>query len=363
MPFFTLSSYKFYCQDEVKRFCSGEKMNTSYDVAVSLENENNWLRRAIYYVRMCFVPIIVAGTVTNILCFVVLSKKEMRRLSTSVYLLALACADLGVMYFELFRVWFEWLDIIDPEIYFTTFYCKVANFTNGIVRDFSNWLIACLTLERVIMVASPYKAKNFCTVKNARTVTITLFLIICLPHTHCIAFSKPTKLVWWVCWEDEQKAAASIIAALVEFVVGYVVVVVVFVLNIILVILLYKSNFSSVLTTRTTEGRLAQGRRLTRTLLFVAVVFLVCETPRMIVSFMCRFLERTNQRRIILNVSYVISGINHASNFFIYTLSSPRFRLLFYETIKFKNDSSTRSCCKRLNKDSIVVDVIAFSND
>ena len=79
-----------------------------------------------FSIRMCFLPIIFIGTVTNILNFLVLSKREMRCLSTSVYLSALAVADLGVMYIELFRVWFEWMDIIAPETYFTDVYCKVC---------------------------------------------------------------------------------------------------------------------------------------------------------------------------------------------------------------------------------------------
>ncbi len=341
-------------------------MNDSQAVVVFLENdENNWLRRTILYVRMCFLPIIVAGTVTNTLCFVVLSKKEMKILSTSVYLLALACADLGVMYLELFRVWFEWVNLVDPEVYFTDLYCKAANFSNGVVRDFSNWLVAALTLERLIMVVSPYKAKSFCTVKNARIVTLTLFIAICLPHVHCIVFSTPTKLVWWVCWEDERNAAASIIAAAVELIVGYSVVVVVFILNILLAFLMHKKNFTPSLAVRNTGGsRLAQDRRLTRTLGFIAVVFLVCETPRIILSFMCRFLERTNSRRVMLNIFYAISGVNHASNFFIYTLSSPRFRLLFLETIKMKNSSTVCSCFKCGNSDGRVpVDMYDFTDD
>ena len=286
----------------------------------------------------------------------------MKRLSTSVYLLALACADLGVMYFELFRVWFEWTDIVDPEVYFTPAYCKLANFSNGIVRDFSNWLIAFLTLERVIMVTSPYRAKSFCTVKNARHATLMLFCMICIPHIHCIVFSQPRKHVWWVCWEHENSLAASIITALVEFIVGYIVVVVVFVLNIALVILLYRNNFTPVLTTRTTEERLAQRRCLTRTLLVIAVIFIVCETPRMIVSCMCRFLERTNRMRVILNISYVISGINHASNFFVYTISSPRFRLLFLEMVK-KNKPRVPpcGCCGCGMGQHETIDVIVFS--
>lgn len=91
-----------------------------------------------------------------------------RSCSTSVYLTALAVADLGVMYFELFRVWFEWMQLVPPELYFTNFYCKLVNYMNGVVRDYANWLVACLTLERVIMIASPYCARGFCTTHRAK---------------------------------------------------------------------------------------------------------------------------------------------------------------------------------------------------
>jgi len=70
-----------------------------------------WLRPVLYAIRLSFLPIIVAGTVTNCLNFVVLSHREMRSVSTSVYLFALAVGDLGVMYFELFRIWFEWAQV------------------------------------------------------------------------------------------------------------------------------------------------------------------------------------------------------------------------------------------------------------
>ena len=70
-----------------------------------------WLRPVLYAIRLSFLPIIVAGTVTNCLNFVVLSRREMRSVSTSVYLFALAVADLGVMYLELFRIWFEWAQV------------------------------------------------------------------------------------------------------------------------------------------------------------------------------------------------------------------------------------------------------------
>ena len=298
---------------------------------VTGDQDDAWLHGILYAIRMCFLPIVLLGTVTNAFNFVILTRRDMRFLSTSVYLFALALADLGVMYAELFRVWFEWADLVRPEIYFTGAYCKIANYTNGVVRDYSNWLIACLTLERVMMVASPYKAKHFCTVSTARRVSVLLFGSLCLPHLHSLIFSVPQRRNGgWVCWEDRSVKLGVIWAAIVEFAIGYVVIIVVFVLNIILVSLIYRSKLSCL--TCGSDKRANANRRLTRTLLFVAVVFLVCETPRIILSFVCRFLARTPTRRIVLNLSYVLSGVNHASNFFIYVLASPRFRHLSLAT-------------------------------
>jgi len=82
-----------------------------------------WLRPVLYAIRLSFLPIIVAGTVTNCLNFVVLSRREMRSVSTSVYLFALAVADLGVMYLELFRIWFEWAQVAGT---FCSFVLKFA---------------------------------------------------------------------------------------------------------------------------------------------------------------------------------------------------------------------------------------------
>jgi hypothetical protein len=127
------------------------------------DTDHAWLQATLANIRVTFLPIIVAGTVTNCLNFVVLSHHEMRSVSTAVYLLALAVADLGVMYFELFRVWFEWTQFVDPRRYFNDTYCRLVNYANGVVRDYSNWLIACVTLERLAMVACPYRARDLCT--------------------------------------------------------------------------------------------------------------------------------------------------------------------------------------------------------
>ena len=122
-----------------------------------------WLQSTLASIRLTFLPIVLSGTITNCLNFVVLSHREMRSISTAVYLLALAVADLGLMYFELFRVWFEWTRIAPHANYFNNLYCGAMNYINGVTRDYSNWLIACVTLERLVLVACPYRARDLCT--------------------------------------------------------------------------------------------------------------------------------------------------------------------------------------------------------
>ena len=51
-------------------------------------------------------------------------------------------------------------------------YCRAANYANGVARDYANWLVACLTLDRVVRIASPYCARRFCTPRHARRVVL-----------------------------------------------------------------------------------------------------------------------------------------------------------------------------------------------
>ena len=180
------------------------------------------------------------------------------------------------------------------------------------------------------------QAKHVCNVATARKVTVGLLLVLCVPHAHSLVYSVPVQgLRAWTCWEDQHDDTGVILAAIVEFTCGYIVIVVVFVLNVVLVTLIRKQKLIFV-TPAAGNVRAHRNRRLTRTLLLVAVVFLLCETPRVVMSFVNRFTFRTPTRRIILNWSYVLSGINHASNFFIYIVASPRFRLLLVKTYPFR---------------------------
>ena len=51
--------------------------------------------------------------------------------------------------------------------------------------------------------------------------------------------------------------------------------------------------------------------------------------------------ERTYTTRILHNITYILSGIGHASNFFIYVMQGERFRQILFDKIP----CFRRLCC------------------
>jgi len=270
---------------------------------------------------------------------------------------------------------------------------------------------------------------------QAKRVAVGMLLIICIPHIHCLIYSRAQLNIWWVCWEDPNSMTARILGAVVEFTVGCVVIVVVFVLNLvqtsfskvfflsfistswpcsilipismfskavfhslfltfsdlrlrpsrpsstfrfpsslrstfcpfnpsfILCVLnlvlsfhIYRNQIPSAPSSQcnlTAYKRQTHNRRLTRTLLVVAVVFLVCETPRMLTSLLLKLIEKTPTRRIVLNAAFALSGVNHAANFFIYIVLSPRFRQLLVERLQPVTDAVARRLGQRQRQNNL----------
>ena len=58
---------------------------------------------------------------------------------------------------QLFRIWFEWVDLVNPTSYFSDAYCKMANYLDVCCKDFSHWIVAAITGERLVVLAFPFK--------------------------------------------------------------------------------------------------------------------------------------------------------------------------------------------------------------
>ncbi|CAH1786278.1 unnamed protein product, partial [Owenia fusiformis] len=124
--------------------------------------------------------IIVFGTFGNALSLCVLGRKKMRSRTTSVYLIALACVDMGALWMGLVPHWLNYINT-DIQPYGTSSGCKILTFLLYVCVHLSAWILVTVTIERIIAVFIPLKAKSLCEIKVSFISLLVLILgIICL---------------------------------------------------------------------------------------------------------------------------------------------------------------------------------------
>ena len=309
-------------------------------------SEYDYLITAITAIRFSFLPIVLMGTVTNILNMIVFCHSKVRNSSTSMFFSVLAFADLCYIYLDMFRIWIEWMDdIIDPLTYISHAYCKCVNYLAISSRDISNWMIVCITMERVIAIAGPLRAKRLCSVANTRILIVSVIIMVMLAHSHYVIYSKAVYCGGyfnkWQCWYNSENTKAALITSWWKSAFSGISVVTVISLNISLVILLVKKKRNRVHSN--TNNFKDQTYRLTRLVLGISVLFFICELP---LSFMDIGLK-TNPKPepyfyIILHVTLVLAGINHSSNFFLYVWSGTLFRSHLVNILRCRGIEDTR---------------------
>ena len=102
-------------------------------------------------------------------------------------------------------------------------------------------------------------------------------------------------------------------------------------------------NFYALFFQSTKSDHDKKLRSLTQMLLGIGILFLICESPRAIMPIYHKFHQKNLKTRIINSVTYIISGINHACNFFIYVLKGERFREVLFEVLP---------CCMKMSRRS-----------
>ncbi|ELU17094.1 hypothetical protein CAPTEDRAFT_26883, partial [Capitella teleta] len=114
-----------------------------------------------------FVPVIIfIGFIGNTTSFVVFTSTHLRKLSSSVYLAALAVADNGF----LLSVFIMWSVHIDWNLHSKPGWCQLFVFLTYFFSFLSVWYVVAFTVERFIAVCFPFKRNVICTVNKARIV-------------------------------------------------------------------------------------------------------------------------------------------------------------------------------------------------
>ncbi|VDI46089.1 Hypothetical predicted protein [Mytilus galloprovincialis] len=315
--------------------------------------------------------LIIVGTFANILSIIVLLRKSMRNSTTMFYLTILAFGDLSVLYTGLLRQWLRHAFDIDLRS-FSNFGCKLHVFLVYFTLDFSTWILVAVTIDRCISVCLPFKSRDYCTMKHAKIAVISICFLLCALNGHlfgtvaldgnqgCYGISSFILSVWP--WID-----------LCAFCIGPFAVMMVCNIFIIRQIVMSNKRIEShkdpggrnlkvelpIPSTSSayrnghvpkTNGRHSKIKRrlrkishVTIMLLTVNIVYFTCTLPIAIYLIGYKFWVpgASAERRAALDLVWAISNFlqytNNTIHFFMYCLTSPKFRKELFNLFDMKH--------------------------
>ena len=128
-------------------------------------------------------PIIVLGSIGNILSLLVWVNVRRCKNSTSCFLAGLAIADLFALLVSGTNFWMS--NVMETDLRNTgIFACKLFVYVDFSSQFSSAWIIVLVTTDRAIAVWCPYKYKIACRPAVARilvVVTVLVLMLICIP--------------------------------------------------------------------------------------------------------------------------------------------------------------------------------------
>jgi hypothetical protein len=273
---------------------------------------------------------VILGFIGNFLSIIVFSRKTLRSRSCSMYFLSLSMSNICVLFgYTLENLLFHGYGI---QFLSNTFMCKSTIFLIYASTDISNYLLTLAAIDRCVLVSYPTAHYWFCRKSTANifiTITILLFSLI---NSHflygfrvdqdgsCLPISKEY-IYFYVHHYDSY--IDIIKTVLIPFLI---------ILTCNICIILKLTRKRSFLSTTSCERRQEKDRQLTGFLLLTSILFIILSLPSEINDFLRTNLsyqfqsEYACQLWISTTIWILLHQINHASHFYVYTLTGPIFR-------------------------------------
>ena len=336
--------------DNVEMSSLSINQNTSFHTTIQATSMYFLLLTITNGLDMFMVPILITiGVIGNTLSFVTFIFSNLKSLSSSVYLAALAIADIGF----LLCVLASWITNFNVNLYHQPGWCQAFVYLTYVFSFLSVWYVVGFTVERYIAVRFPFKRGDMCTVRRARIVVVSLALFAIVAYNFAIwtsgSFLMPSsspiagqRLCYPIDpWRNFLKFSSnidSIITLLIPFIaIAFLNV------NIIYVITHYRhqaNHFmlhrvrSSNAQTQSTTLANSTNVKVTRMLLVVSFTFLILNVPGHFIRIYV-FVQSFNDPYYRPSVLYYefqrlwlyFSYMNYSVNFFLYSLCGKNFRM------------------------------------
>jgi hypothetical protein len=292
--------------------------------------------------------LIVFGTFGNTVTIIVLlSGKTKSTTTTTIYLVALALADLCVIYAGLLPTWVEYAFDMN-FIRLTDVGCKIQTWLKWASLYTSAWILVSLTVTRTVSALCPFSAKERCRPKVAIFILVTISVLTLALNVHSLVFRGEKTVT-----KNNMTSVLpcqALIPAYPRFLIYYWAWVKLHVYNIVPFAIIFVGNIcilSKVFARKRAalnkvvpfnakdaaeEKKPSGASSLTAMLLTVNAVFLLCTTPAMVFfvtkTFNFPYATRAIEANMILfsAMSEMLMYTNHAVNFLLYFLSGSDFR-------------------------------------
>lgn len=194
-PFFNARSQRMAYQ----LIKSMNESNVAYDLASSNVSDDDVItteeverhQTATVFINLLVPPILITvGVTCNTMTIMTMRTKYFRNVSTSVYFKVGAMNDVLALLISLSA---HWLYVNLPGVYVRTdtshVMCKFFNFYGAGNNDLGILLTASMTAERALVIASPFGAAKFCSVKRAWRIVFGLISFVVLKNMHFLLSS------------------------------------------------------------------------------------------------------------------------------------------------------------------------------
>ncbi|KAJ8309992.1 hypothetical protein KUTeg_011857 [Tegillarca granosa] len=127
------------------------------------------------------------GFVGNIASLFAFMSKELKNISSSVYVQGVLIADTGM----LISLFFVWLEVLGYRLNHLQVMCQFLVFWQYVCSFLSVWYMVCITTENYITICHPTRINTMCTVPRATKVTVSLAITALSLYIVSVFITKP----------------------------------------------------------------------------------------------------------------------------------------------------------------------------
>ncbi|KAF6027794.1 hypothetical protein EB796_013899 [Bugula neritina] len=256
-------------------------------------------------------------------------QEKMRSSSTTFYMTALAVADTLVLVFGCLRRWI--IEVFHVELLNASpSACAIINFLSYWSFDVAAWILVIMTLDKLIIVASPMRAH----MRTRRAAAIALSVVVVVSAGINLHIFFTTEYNNKLCKAKDEFALfyANVWPWIDAAVYSFVPFISLLVLNVIILFFVGKANKRRQNMAKNSKS---SNHALTVMLLSITFAFLILTAPAVVIHILREkgepYFNLTDpsdfaKYTLTRQVSRVLLYLNHSINFFLYCVAGPKFR-------------------------------------